>query len=230
MEPVQQRRRPGRQLLRRPGGEPAAARPVRAGHRHGHAGQPEQHDRSPGCRCRPRCTTWPGTVLDDQTASNISLASQQVRTERADPEGAAPAAGPDLLRGTAARAERHPDRPQRVLAVHPARTWSTGPRRWASRRARCRQYAQPDRRCRRCRGIVGHGHRQHGSQAGPDGADLATTVTITNTSAVDGRVPAPRRHPPRHAPAARSCRATTNCSPRSGRTTTSRCSPASRRR
>ena len=40
VEPVRQRRRPGGQLFRDAGGEPAAARPVRAGHRHRHGGQP----------------------------------------------------------------------------------------------------------------------------------------------------------------------------------------------
>ena len=35
-------------------------------------------------------------------------------------------------------------------------------------------------------------------QAGPDGADLATTVTITNTSVGHGRVPAPGRRPAGH--------------------------------
>ena len=43
VEPLRQRRRPGGQLFRRAGGEPSAARPVRAGQRHRHGGQPGRH-------------------------------------------------------------------------------------------------------------------------------------------------------------------------------------------
>ena len=65
-------------------------------------------------------------------------------------------------------------------------------------------------------------------QAGPDGADLATTVTITNTSS--SNVAFLLRADVRRGTATGGCcPATTSYSPRSGRTTTSRCSPASRR-
>ena len=62
-----------------------------------------------------------GTVLDDQTASNITLASQQALHSVLTPK-APPQAGPGLLRGAAAQAERHSPRPQRLLAVRPSPT------------------------------------------------------------------------------------------------------------
>ena len=67
-------------------------------------------------------------------------------------------------------------------------------------------------------------------RAGPDGADLTTTVTITSTSAaptVGFFLRADVRRVPRQE---LSSRGTTSCSPRSGTTTTSRFGTASGRR
>ncbi len=63
-----------------------AARAVRARQRHRHPGQPVQHAPSPGCRSSRRSTTSPGPSLDDQTASNITLSGQQVRTNVLTPK------------------------------------------------------------------------------------------------------------------------------------------------
>ena len=121
-----------------------------------------------------------GTVLDDQTASNITLASQQVLTGVLTPT-VPTQPGPDLLRGTPAQAERHPGRPQRLLAVHPA-----GRGQLEQDAGPAAGHASPSTRtspaCRRCRTSSVSATASTVNQAGPDGADRATTVTITNTS------------------------------------------------
>ena len=60
VEPVQQRRRPGRQLLRRPGGEPAACTPSTPWTTARSPWTTSATPPRPACRSKPRCTTWPG--------------------------------------------------------------------------------------------------------------------------------------------------------------------------
>ena len=67
-----------------------------------------------------------GTVLDEQTASGITLASQQVLTKVLTPKVPGRPPGPGLLRRAAAEAQRDAGQPQRLLAVHPARRGQLG--------------------------------------------------------------------------------------------------------
>ena len=134
------------------------------------------------CRCRPGCTASAGKVLDDQTASGITLASQQVRTGVLTPK--VPTGSPTRVYFVELELRQHGALrgPQRVLAVHP------------SGRDQLRQVAgpaaghhQPVReRLKALQTLPRTGVSVTAAtvrRAGPDGADLATTVTIRDTSA-----------------------------------------------
>src|SRR6266704_2045146 len=119
VEPVRQRRRPGRQLFRGAGGEPAAARPVRAGHRHRHRGQPGRPaagravGAGPGVQPRRETARRPG-------GRGHHAGQPAGAHRRPGAEGAARLAHPGLLRGTGTAPAWRTGGPQRVLAVHPS--------------------------------------------------------------------------------------------------------------
>ena len=140
-----------------------------------------------------------GTVTDDRTASNITLASQQVETMPSStpvvPGRHRSPTTPTSCSSSSccSSAERHPDRPQRLLAVDAIRRDQLGT---VDRQPAGSAHVRSTRTCRPCTRcapatITATATTTH--QAGPDGADLATTVTLTNTSPSDGRVPPPRR-------------------------------------
>ncbi len=117
--------------------------------------------------------------------------------QRADPEGADRQPGPGLLRRTAAQAERDRSSTATSTGCPPSRTSSTGPRRSASRRARC----PSTRTCTALQTLPPSSVAATAAttnQAGPDGADRATTVTITNTSSSTVALLPAGRHPARH--------------------------------
>ena len=135
VEPLQQRRRPGRQLLRRAGGQPAAARALRARQRHGHAGQPGQHDpvravgRGEGLQ--------PGRHAAGRPDRQQHHAGQPAGADqRAHPEGARPAARSRSTSSSCCSSRTARSSTATSTGCRPSPTWSTGPRRWASRRAR----------------------------------------------------------------------------------------------
>ena len=214
------------QLLRHAGGQPAAARALRARQRHGHAGQPRR-----AVTVRPvggGQGLQPGRDAARRPDRQQHHAGQPAgANKRADAEGADGQPGPGLLRRAAAEAERHARRPQRLLALHPA---GRGELEQDARPAagRALHLREPDvaadaAAVRRLR------HRHHSASPG----------RTARTAPPRSRSPTPPRRRSRSCsaptsggarPAARNCPATTNCSPRSGKATTSRCSRASRRR
>src|SRR5262249_51260516 len=110
----------------------------------------------------------------------------------------------------------------------PSPTWSTGKSPWASRRARSRS-TRTLPACRRCRSRRSPRPPAPSTRPGRPG----------RTGPPRSPSPTPRRPRSRSCsgrtcgaapPGARNCPATTSCSPRCGAATTSRCSPASRRR
>ena len=136
-----------------------------------------------------------GTVLDDQTASNISLTSQQVRDQRADPEGANHARCETYfvelqLKQNGTLVDRNVywlSTQQDVVELEQDRS--------ASRR-RDLSLREPHRPGVAA-AVVGHRHRQHrqpgrAGRGGPgDHGHHHQHVRI------DGRVPAPGRYAPR---------------------------------
>ena len=153
VEPLQQRRRPGRQLLRRAGGEPGLHALYALDNGTRHAGQPDRRRRSPGCPSRRRSTAWPAPCWTTRPA-RLTLASQQVPHQGADPEGtAATARHPAQVYfvRAAAAAERTRRWTATSTGCPPSRTWSTGPRRWASPQATMTSSTRTCTRCRRCR-------------------------------------------------------------------------------
>jgi exo-1,4-beta-D-glucosaminidase len=124
-----------------------------------------------------------GTVLDDQTAGSITLASQQVLTNvltpRVPPAGTSPAQVyfVELL---LKRGGTLVDRNAYWLSTQPdVVNWS---RTLGQPQATMSQYASLQPLQTLPQSSVS-ATATTASQAGPDGADLATTVTITNTSA-----------------------------------------------
>ena len=122
--PLQQRLRPGRQLLRRQEGQRAAARAVHVRRRVGVGRQPRHAPPGTGCRSSPRCTASTASCSTHQTTVGISVGGQGVARERPASRRSRhdqPAdAGEDLLRRAAAQPPRPGRRPQRVLALDPA--------------------------------------------------------------------------------------------------------------
>ena len=136
--------------------------------------------------------------------------------------------GAGLLRGTAAEPARDAGRPQRVLAVHPA-----GRDELAADTRQPRRGNQP--RTPTCTALRTLARRQYRPPRPPGGKPGRTGPTWRPRSPSGTR----RRPPSRSCcgptsgaapPAAGNCQGTTSSSPPPGRTTTSRCSPASRRR
>ena len=101
--------------------------------------------------------------------------------KRADPEGADRQPGPGLLRRAAAEAERQlVDRNVYWLSTQPdAVNWN---KTLGQPQGTHLQYANL-RRCRRCRSRAVSATAAPPASPGPTARDLATTVTITNTSA-----------------------------------------------
>ena len=103
--------------------------------------RPTQH----GLSVQARVLDTAGKVLDDQTASGLSLAASRCARPGPDAEGArrdegAARQGEGLLRGAAGEAGREGRRPQRLLALHARRTSSTGPSRYGNPQATLSQY------------------------------------------------------------------------------------------
>ncbi len=225
--PVQQRRRPGRQLLRRAGGQRrlhalyaldngtvtldnlSNTSPVRAVG----GGQGVQPGRQPARR--PDGEQHHAR----QPAGANSVLTPKVPTRRS----------PAQVYFVELLLQQNGTRSTATSTGCPrSRTWSLvqDTRQAAGHDVAVRQPAGARRRCRQSAVTATAATR---SQSGPDGADRASTVTITNTSS--STVAFLLRADVRRGTATgRNCPGTTSCSRRSGRATTSRCSPASRRR
>ena len=124
VEPLQQRRRPGRSLLRRAGGQPEPARVLRPGQPRRGRGQPDRLAAGRPVRRGPG--VQPGRAPAGRRAHRPVRAGQPAGQQRSGPAAGAardrPARpGPGLLRAAAAAPARCRAGQQRLLAVHPAR-------------------------------------------------------------------------------------------------------------
>ena len=77
--PLQRGIRPGRQLLRREGGQHAAARPLRLRHGHRHARQPHRPDAA-ACRCGRAYTRSAGSCSTTRAPADVSSARRACST------------------------------------------------------------------------------------------------------------------------------------------------------
>ena len=227
--PLQQRLRPGRQLLRRPGGQPAAARPLRL-RRRARCRWPTSPGRAwTDSRCRAGSTRWPASCSTTGPRRASPSAPGGVREDVLRPAVPAATAPPAkaqtyfvelLLR----RGGQVVDRNVYWLSTQPdVVNWA---KTIGQPQATMTSYANLTglRDLAACPGL------RSPRTPRPTAADDVTDVTITNTSTT----PAPafflradvRRGSAAGAPAA----ATTRCCRRCGQTTTPRCGPASQRR